>query len=76
MALETTTIAGITVPNTPLVRSAIGRAKAEYPPWLFHHVMRSWLFAVKLAQFDNVALDEETLAVAALLHVRTVIQSD
>lgn len=69
MSLPSTTIAGLSVPDTPLVRSAIMRARAESPPWLFNHVMRSWLFAVKLAQFENAVLDEETLAVAAILHV-------
>ncbi|KAF8583109.1 hypothetical protein K439DRAFT_1634691 [Ramaria rubella] len=68
MSLPTTTISGISVPDTPLVRSAISYAKSESPAWLFHHVMRSWLFAVKLAETEKATLDEETLAVATILH--------
>jgi len=37
-------------------------------PYLFNHVMRSWLFAVTLAQLDATPHDAEVLAVATVLH--------
>jgi len=37
-------------------------------PYLFNHVMRSWLFAVILAEQKGMLYDAEVLAVATLLH--------
>ncbi len=61
-------LAGVSVPDTPLVSRAIEYAREYSEPYLFNHVMRSWLFAVTLAQFKRVEYDEEVLAVATLLH--------
>ncbi|KAF8521233.1 hypothetical protein BU17DRAFT_88139 [Hysterangium stoloniferum] len=68
MTLPIAIIAGIPTPDTPLVKAALAHAQAESPPWLFNHVVRSWLFALKLVQAENALIDEETLSVAALLH--------
>jgi len=38
------------VPDTPLVSETIEYAREHSEPYLFNHVMRSWLFAVLLAQ--------------------------
>ena len=62
------TVAGIVVPDTLLVTRAIEYARKHSEPYLFNHVMRSWLFAVRLAQTKDVAHDGEVLAVATLLH--------
>ena len=35
-------LAGVGVPDTPLVARAIELVKASSQPWLFNHVMRSW----------------------------------
>jgi len=62
------TLAGILVPCTSLVDRAIERAREKCEPYLFNHVMRSWLFAVRLAQIQNLAHDAEVVAVGTLLH--------
>ena len=62
------TIAGVTVPDTSLVTHAIEYAHVHSEPFLFNHVMRSWLFAVSIAEQRDVVHDGEVLAVATLLH--------
>src|SRR5262245_2256486 len=61
-------LAGVDVPDTPLITRAIEYARRNSEPYLFNHVMRSWLFAVRFAQLKQVAHDGEVLAVATLLH--------
>jgi hypothetical protein len=61
-------LAGVCVPDTPLVSQAIEYAREHSEPYLFNHVMRSWLFAVLLAQQQKSAYDAEVLAVATILH--------
>ncbi|MGH8136648.1 MAG: HD domain-containing protein [Steroidobacteraceae bacterium] len=65
---ETRVVGGVVVPDTPLISSAIKYARENSEPYLFNHVMRSWLFAVNLAQLNGTAHDGEVLAVATLLH--------
>jgi HD domain-containing protein len=61
-------LAGVSVPDTPLVARAIEYAQAHSEPYLFNHVMRSWLFAEVLVQRSGTPCDAEVLAVATLLH--------
>ena len=61
-------VAGVRVPDTPLVTRAIEYARKHSEPYLFNHVMRSWLFAVSLAQLKRTEHDGEVLAVATILH--------
>ena len=56
------------MPDTPLISRAIEYAREHSEPYLFNHVMRSWLFAVILAQFSESAHDAEVLAVTTILH--------
>src|SRR3989454_10631127 len=56
------------LPDSPAVRDAYDQAEAESQPWLFNHVMRSWLHGAKLAQRRGLAPDAELVAVAGLLH--------
>jgi hypothetical protein len=67
-AVETRLLAGVLVHDTPLVTRAIEYAREHSEPYLFNHVMRSWLFAVSLAELNRALYDGEVLAVAALLH--------
>jgi hypothetical protein len=60
--------AGIKVPDTALVRDAIDLSRSLLEPFLFNHVMRSWLFGILLSEAAEVAPDAELLAVAAILH--------
>lgn len=68
MTVSARMLAGILVPESPLVARAIEYARANSEAYLFSHVMRSWLFAVALAQLKQTAHDPEVLAVATLLH--------
>ena len=61
-------LAGVSVPDTPLVFGAIEYARQHSETYLFNHVMRSWLFAVRLAEVDGTPHDAEALAVATVLH--------
>jgi hypothetical protein len=60
--------AGIKVPDTCLVRDAIDLARSSSEPFLFNHVMRSWLFSVLLSENTKPAPDPELLAVSTVLH--------
>jgi hypothetical protein len=64
----TQSIAGVRVPDTPLISRAMEYARLHSEPYLFNHAMRSWLFAVSIAQARKVAHDAEVLAAATLLH--------
>jgi hypothetical protein len=67
--LPTRSIAGVLVPDTTLISRAIEYARLNSQPYLFNHVMRSWLFAEIMAQHRKAAVyDAEVLAVATLLH--------
>jgi hypothetical protein len=64
----TRVLAGIVVPDTQIVSRAIDYAREHCEPYLFNHVMRSWLFAAATAQLKAWPHDPEVLAVATLLH--------
>ena len=71
----TASFAGVTVPESPLVDRAIEYARQKCEPYLFNHVMRSWLFAVRFGQRRGVAHDAEVVAVGTLLHDITLNES-
>jgi HD domain len=64
----TRVVAGVLVPDTPLIAQTIEYARRHSEPYLFNHVMRSWLFSVSVARLKQIAHDSEVLAVATLLH--------
>jgi hypothetical protein len=61
-------LGGVSVPHTPVISHAIDYAREHSAPYLFNHVMRSWLFAVILAQLNQSVHDAEVLAVTTILH--------
>jgi hypothetical protein len=61
-------LAGIKVVDTPLVRDAVELARSSSEPYLFNHVMRSWLFGILLSEGAELVPDPELLAVSAVLH--------
>ncbi|HEU0254158.1 MAG TPA: hypothetical protein VFR12_14080 [Pyrinomonadaceae bacterium] len=61
-------LAGVSVPDTPLITRAIDFAREKSEPYLFNHCMRSWLFAELLAQRKQTAHDGEVLGVITILH--------
>jgi hypothetical protein len=68
MSTGTRVLAGVVVPYTPIIARAIDFAREHSEPYLFNHVMRSWLFAVSIAQARNLSHDAEVVAVSSLLH--------
>jgi hypothetical protein len=68
-------LAGIRVPATPAVDKAIEYARKKCEPYLFNHVVRSWLFAARSGQLRNIEHDVEVLAVGTLLHDITLNES-
>ena len=67
-AIATRLVAGVSVPDTPAISRAIEYAREHSEPYLFNHVMRSWLFAVILAELNQTVHDAEVLAVTTILH--------
>jgi len=69
-SIPTRVLAGVTVPDTPLITSALTFAKAHMNSITYAHVMRSWLFgesiASQLPQYQH--RDIELQAVASILH--------
>ncbi len=61
-------LAGIEVVDSPLVKDAIDLAQTLNSPYLFNHVMRSWLIATMIASKAEVKPNLEVLAVAVILH--------
>lgn len=67
-SVPTRLLAGVSVPDTPVISSAIEFARERSEPYLFNHAMRSWLFASMIAQRNQTTHDGEVLAVATILH--------
>lgn len=65
---STRVLGGVTVSDSPLIRLAMEYARKRYEPYLYNHAVRSWLFAVRLGQLQQIALDPEVVAVGSLLH--------
>ncbi|MGE5837210.1 MAG: HD domain-containing protein [Acidobacteriota bacterium] len=61
-------IAGVSVPDSPLITEVLEYAQRVYDPYLFNHAMRSWLFATKIGQAKGVDCDLEVVAVGTILH--------
>ena len=68
MTGKTRVVAGVTVIDTPIVARAMDLARAHSEPFLFNHAVRSWLFAVRLGQLQDIPDDPEVVAVGSLLH--------
>src|SRR5215831_21293293 len=67
-AVATRLLAGVTVPETPLISRAIEFARNRSEPYLFNHAMRSWLFAALFAQRQQTTPDSEVIAATTILH--------
>src|SRR5262245_49655415 len=66
--IDSRILAGIQVPATPIIDQAMEYARQKCEPYLLNHVVRSWLFAVRLGQIQNIEHDAEVVAVGTLLH--------
>lgn len=67
-ALGARLIAGVSVPDSPLITEVLEYAQTLYEPYLFNHAMRSWLFAAKIGQLKGIDCDLEVVAVGTVLH--------
>ena len=56
------------VPDSKLLHDAQDFVRDASEPYLFNHVMRSWLFASILAKTTQVPVDLELLALATMMH--------
>ena len=65
---RTRVLAGIEVPDSPIITRALDYAKQYSEPSLYNHAVRSWLFAVRLGQLQSIGQDAEVVAVGTLLH--------
>jgi hypothetical protein len=55
------------LPDTPAARAA-ERLADSFPPYMWHHSHRSYLWALALARVDGLRPDEELLYVTSLMH--------
>jgi hypothetical protein len=61
-------IAGVRVPDSPLITEALEYAQKLSDPYLFNHAVRSWLFAAKIGVLKGIDYDPEVVAVGTILH--------
>ena len=61
-------IAGVSVPDSPLITEALEYGQELYEPYLFNHAVRSWLFAAKIGHLKGIDCDLEVVAVGTILH--------
>ena len=61
-------IAGVSVPDSPLITAALEYAQKLSEPYLFNHAVRSWLFAAKIGHLKGLDYDPEVVAVGTILH--------
>ncbi|MDT4928725.1 MAG: hypothetical protein QOF92_1592 [Pseudonocardiales bacterium] len=66
--LMTETIAGITIPDTALVREATELVREAATPVLFHHSRRVFLFGSLKGRYRGLEADPELLYVGAMFH--------
>ena len=66
--LGTRLVAGVSVPDSPLIKEALEYAQKLSEPYLFNHAVRSWLFAVKIGHLKGINYDPEVVAVGTILH--------
>ena len=67
-APPTRLIAGVSVPDGPLISAAIDYAQRLSEPYLFNHAMRSWLFAEAIGRTKGIDYDHEVVAIGTILH--------
>ena len=67
-ASQTRLIAGVSVPDGPLITAVIEHAQRLSEPYLFNHAMRSWLFAEAIGRAKGIDCDREVVAIGTVLH--------
>lgn len=67
-ATGTRLLAGVALPDSPLITAAIEYAHRLSEPYLFNHAMRSWLFAEAIGRTEGIDYDREVVAIGTILH--------
>jgi hypothetical protein len=67
-ASKTRLIAGVSVPDGPLITAVIEHAQRLSEPYLFNHAIRSWLFAEVIGRIKKIDYDREVVAIGTILH--------
>jgi len=67
-ASQTRLIAGVSVPDSPLITAVTEYAQQLSEPYLFNHAMRSWLFAEAIGRIKGIEHDREIVAIGTILH--------
>ena len=67
-ASQTRLIAGVSVPDSPLITAVTEYAQQLSEPYLFNHAMRSWLFAEAIGRLKEIEYDREIVAIGTILH--------
>jgi len=67
-ASQSRLIAGVSVPHGPLIAAVIEHAQRLCEPYLFNHVMRSWLFTEAIGRIKGLDYDREVVAIGTILH--------
>ncbi len=67
-AFRTHVMAGVSVPDSPLITATIDYARRVSEPYLFNHAMRSWLFAEAIGRTKGIDYDREVVAIGTILH--------
>ena len=67
-ASQTRLIAGVSVPDGPLITAVIEHAQRLSEAYLFNHAMRSWLFAEAIGRIKGIDYDSEVVAIGTVLH--------
>jgi hypothetical protein len=61
-------IANVQIPDSDLVAGATELVRAAYPPLLFHHCRRVYLFGMLQGRHRNLVPDPELLYIGAMFH--------
>jgi hypothetical protein len=61
-------LAGVSVPDSPLITKALEYSQKLSEPYLFNHAVRSWLFAETIGRIKGIDFDREVVAIGTLLH--------
>ena len=65
-------MAGVSVPDSPLITGALEYAQKLFEPYLFNHAVRSWLFA-EIGGVDRELFFDDAVSNEALIELRRFI---
>ena len=66
-------LSGLKLPDTKFVYSAFSFTESKSPTWLMNHCLRTWMWAKIIALHEGLAVDDEILALACILHDITLL---